>query len=174
MSGEKEVPWHTCTGQRTVCRSRFSPFIMFPGPHLTWHTWQKPPLTQGAVLLTLKFTSNVNRAPPPLSKKQIQPKLTAQQVAAEGSVYSLAKPFTMSRAYWLRSSVTDARRLEMAEGTERNAHQFQVPVPISPHSPEDAIWSLLFSSMVTGLPFASAGSTRKLKLCSSHQTVRTV
>lgn len=69
MSGGKEVPWHTCRGQSTVCRSRFSPFIMFPGTHLTWHTWQKPPLTQGAVLLTLKFTSNINRALPPLSKK---------------------------------------------------------------------------------------------------------
>lgn len=54
------------------------------------------------------------------------------------AVYSLARPFTMSRAYWLRSSVTEASRLEIAEGTESTGCRFQVLVPVLSSPPLNA------------------------------------
>lgn len=64
----------------------------------------------------------------------------------EGAAHSLAKPFTMSRAYWLRSSVTEASRLEIAKGTESTSHQFHALVPVLPS---------LVSCVMISLPFTS-------------------
>lgn len=81
----------------------------------------------------------------------------------------------MSRAYWLRSSVTEASRLEIAKGTESTEHQFQVLVPVLPSLPSNA--PSLVSCVVTSQPFTStrpqSHDTLEPALCSSHQ-VQTV
>lgn len=89
--------------------------------------------------------------------------------------YSLASPFTMSRAYWLRSRVTDASRLEIAKWERKHwPRQSQAEYPFSSYCPEmpsgplyshTKLWLLfisVWSRVVTPLSQSSA-----VKLCTA-------
>lgn len=110
----------------------------FPGLHLSLHAWQKPPLAQGTIPHPI-FNKNLSNT---RETERCVRGHRGLQGAPQGllvqGLHSLARPFTMSRAYRLRSSVTEASRLEIAKGTESIGRQFQVLVPVLPSTPFNA------------------------------------